>query len=67
MDIQLHATDKELDEFPEERSDQIGIKIVDKADTGLLIQKAQPLQKAHTASTASHKKPWKTGEPWTTK
>ena len=50
MDIQLHVTDKELEEFPEEQSDQIGIS---KAETGQPIQKAQPSQKAHTASTAS--------------
>ena len=54
MDIQLQVTDKEQEEFPEERSDKIGIKIgITKAETGKLIQKAQPSQKAHTASAAS--------------
>ena len=40
MDIQLHVTDKEQEEFPEEWSDKIGIT---KDETGQLIQKAQPL------------------------
>ena len=62
MDIQLHVTDKEVEEFPEERSDQIGIKIVNRADTGPLITKAQPLQKAHTALTASCRKNTNAGE-----
>ena len=56
MDIQLHVTDKELEEFSEERSDQISIKIVNRADTGPLITKAQSLQKVHTALTASLRK-----------
>ena len=32
MDIQLQITDKELGEFPEERSDQIGTPIANRAD-----------------------------------
>ena len=44
MDLQLQVTDKELEEFPEEKSDQINISKGDKS---------QPSQKAHTASTAS--------------
>ena len=41
MDIQLQVTEKELEEFPEEQSDQIYIT---KAD------QSQPSQKAYTAS-----------------
>ena len=32
MDIQLQVTDKELEEFPEERSDEIGTPITNRAD-----------------------------------
>ena len=57
MDIQLHVTDNELEKFPEEQCDQIDIKIsIYKAYTGPLIQKVQPSPKAHTASTASHRR-----------
>ena len=56
MDIQLHVTEKELEEFPEERSDQISINIVNRADTNLLTSKAKPIQKAHTAITALQRK-----------
>ena len=52
MDIQLHVTDKELEEFPEERSDQISTNIVNRADASVLISKAKPIQKAHTALKA---------------
>ena len=56
MDIQLHVTDKELEEFPEERSDQIGINIIDRADTSLPISKAKPIHKAYKILTASQRK-----------
>ena len=48
MDIQLHVTDKELEDFPEERSDQISTNIINRADTSLPISKAKSIQKAYT-------------------
>ena len=44
MDIQLQVTDKELEEFPEERSDQISTNNANRADISLPTSKAKALQ-----------------------
>ena len=62
MDIQLHVTDKALEEFPEERSDQIGTNIIYRADTSLPISKAKPIHKAYKVLIASQRKTMKAGE-----
>ena len=59
MDIQLHITDRELEEFPEERSDRMSINIVNRAATRVLISKAKPIQKAYSVLTASQRKTMK--------
>ena len=53
MDIQWYVTDKELEGFPEERSDQISKNIIKEADNSLSASKAKQKQQAHTALKAS--------------
>ena len=45
MDIQLQVTDKELEEFPEERSYQISTNIINRAATSLPTSKVKAPQR----------------------
>ena len=49
MDIQLQVTDKELEEFPEEKSDQIGITI-----TNIKAMKSQRTTQIDTWLATQH-------------